>query len=225
MRRATGRPIILAFHGGYHGESTATATLGAEINAISAGERALVPGFAHVPYPEPVPLAVPRPATGRERRRRRRLHPRRGPLPRDRSRPRRRRRDRAGARLGRLHRSPGDLLDRADRPLPGARLAPVRRRGEDRIGPERDDVRRRALGRRARPDLHGQGTRRRGDADRRPARDRPRPRRGRRHLDRQHLVVAPRLRRRRTGDPRCLRARGRPRQRRRARARRHRGPR
>ena len=37
MRRATGRPIILGFHGSYHGESTTTATLGAEIGAISAG--------------------------------------------------------------------------------------------------------------------------------------------------------------------------------------------
>ena len=63
MRRATGRPLILAFHGGYHGESVATATLGAEISAISAGDRALAPGFVHAPYPNPyrTPFAPPRP--------------------------------------------------------------------------------------------------------------------------------------------------------------------
>ena len=62
MRRATGRPVILAFHGGYHGESSATATLGAEASSISAGERALTGGFAHVPYPDPFrsPFREPR---------------------------------------------------------------------------------------------------------------------------------------------------------------------
>jgi len=63
MRRATGRPLVLAFHGGYHGESTATATLGAEAASISAGDRALGTGFIHVPYPNPyrTPFAPPRP--------------------------------------------------------------------------------------------------------------------------------------------------------------------
>lgn len=63
MRRATGRPVILGFHGSYHGESTTTAALGAEIHEISAGERALVPGFTHVPYPNPYrsPFRDPRP--------------------------------------------------------------------------------------------------------------------------------------------------------------------
>lgn len=63
MRRATGRPVILAFHGGYHGESTTTATLGAEDRTISAGDRALAPGLAHVPYPNPFrsPFREPRP--------------------------------------------------------------------------------------------------------------------------------------------------------------------
>jgi len=63
MRRATGRPVVLAFHGGYHGESTATATLGAEVHEISWGERALSGGFAHAPYPNPYrsPFAAPRP--------------------------------------------------------------------------------------------------------------------------------------------------------------------
>ncbi|HYH60789.1 MAG TPA: aminotransferase class III-fold pyridoxal phosphate-dependent enzyme [Solirubrobacterales bacterium] len=51
MRRATGRPVIIGFHGSYHGESTTTAALGAEAVEISRGLRALVPGFAHVPYP------------------------------------------------------------------------------------------------------------------------------------------------------------------------------
>jgi 4-aminobutyrate aminotransferase len=53
MRRATGRPVILAFHGSYHGESTLTAALGAEQADISRGLRGLVPGFVHVPYPNP----------------------------------------------------------------------------------------------------------------------------------------------------------------------------
>ena len=63
MRRATGRPIVLGFLGSYHGESTVTAALGAEENEISAGLRALVPGFAHVPYPNPYrsPFGPPRP--------------------------------------------------------------------------------------------------------------------------------------------------------------------
>ena len=63
MRRATGRPMILGFHGSYHGESTTTAALGAEAAEISRGLRALVPGFAHVPYPHPYrsPLRDPRP--------------------------------------------------------------------------------------------------------------------------------------------------------------------
>ncbi len=63
MRRATGRPVILAFHGSYHGESTTTAALGAEASEISSGLRGLVPGFAHVPYPHPyrTPFRDPRP--------------------------------------------------------------------------------------------------------------------------------------------------------------------
>ena len=63
MRRATGRPVILAFHGSYHGESTLTAALGAEAAEISSGLRGLVPGFVHVPYPHPTrtPLRDPRP--------------------------------------------------------------------------------------------------------------------------------------------------------------------
>lgn len=51
MRRATGRPIIIGFLGQYHGESTTTATLGAERGDISKGLRQLSPGFLHVPYP------------------------------------------------------------------------------------------------------------------------------------------------------------------------------
>ncbi len=62
MRRATGRPVILAFHGSYHGESTLTAALGAEQSDISRGLRGLVPGFVHVPYPNPYrsPFREPR---------------------------------------------------------------------------------------------------------------------------------------------------------------------
>jgi 4-aminobutyrate aminotransferase-like enzyme len=63
MRRATRRPVIIGFHGAYHGESTTTAALGAEAAEISSGLRGLVPGFAHVPYPHPTrsPLREPRP--------------------------------------------------------------------------------------------------------------------------------------------------------------------
>ncbi len=63
MRRATGRPVILGFHGSYHGESTMTAALGAEAAEISRGLRGLVPGFVHAPYPHPTrtPLREPRP--------------------------------------------------------------------------------------------------------------------------------------------------------------------
>jgi len=63
MRRATGRPIILAFHGSYHGESTTTAALGAETSEIARGLRGLVPGFVHVPYPHAyrTPFREPRP--------------------------------------------------------------------------------------------------------------------------------------------------------------------
>jgi 4-aminobutyrate aminotransferase-like enzyme len=62
MRRATGRPIVLAFHGSYHGESVSTAALGAEAHQISWGERALAGGFMHAPYPNPFrsPFAGPR---------------------------------------------------------------------------------------------------------------------------------------------------------------------
>ena len=63
MRRSTGRPVVIGFLGGYHGESTTTAALGAEHSEISRGLRGLVPGFAHVPYPNPYrsPFREPRP--------------------------------------------------------------------------------------------------------------------------------------------------------------------
>jgi 4-aminobutyrate aminotransferase-like enzyme len=63
MRRATGRPIVIGFFSSYHGESSATAALGAESNDISRGIRQLTGGFVHVPYPHPYrsPLAPPRP--------------------------------------------------------------------------------------------------------------------------------------------------------------------
>ena len=63
MRRATGRPIIIGFLGGYHGETSLTAALGAEAHEISRGIRPLSAGFAHVPYPNPYrsPFGPPRP--------------------------------------------------------------------------------------------------------------------------------------------------------------------
>jgi 4-aminobutyrate aminotransferase-like enzyme len=62
MRRATGRPLVLTFFGGYHGESLATAAAGAEEASIGSGLRTLAPGFVHVPYPNPYrsPFAAPR---------------------------------------------------------------------------------------------------------------------------------------------------------------------
>ena len=67
MRRATGRPVVIGFHGGYHGETTVTAALGAEHAEISRGLRGLVPGFAHVPYPNQYrsPFREPRPGGNR----------------------------------------------------------------------------------------------------------------------------------------------------------------
>jgi 4-aminobutyrate aminotransferase-like enzyme len=62
MRRATGRPVVIGFHGGYHGESSTTAGLGAEHAEISVGLRGVGGGFLHVPYPHPyrTPFAPPR---------------------------------------------------------------------------------------------------------------------------------------------------------------------
>ncbi len=51
MRRATGRPIVIGFMGGYHGEAGTAGAIGAETSDLSFGYRALMPGFVHVPYP------------------------------------------------------------------------------------------------------------------------------------------------------------------------------
>jgi 4-aminobutyrate aminotransferase-like enzyme len=51
MRRATGRPIVIGFMGGYHGEAGTAGAIGAETADLSFGYRALMPGFVHVPYP------------------------------------------------------------------------------------------------------------------------------------------------------------------------------
>jgi 4-aminobutyrate aminotransferase-like enzyme len=63
MRRYTGRAVIIGFFGGYHGESGATASLGAEEASISRGLRAITPGYIHVPYPNSYrcPFDPPRP--------------------------------------------------------------------------------------------------------------------------------------------------------------------
>ena len=53
MRRATGRPIVIGFMGGYHGEAGTAGAIGAETSDLSYGYRALMPGFEHVPYPNP----------------------------------------------------------------------------------------------------------------------------------------------------------------------------
>ena len=63
MRRATGKPIVIGFLGGYHGETLLTSVLGAEENEISRGMRPMTGGFAHLPYPNPYrsPFGPPRP--------------------------------------------------------------------------------------------------------------------------------------------------------------------
>ena len=63
MRKATGRPMVVGFLGGYHGETSLTSALGAEENEISSGIRPLSAGFAHAPYPNPYrsPFGPPRP--------------------------------------------------------------------------------------------------------------------------------------------------------------------
>ena len=63
MRRATGRPVVIGFFSQYHGESTTTATLGAEQSDISRGMRTFAPGVVHAPYPHPYrsPFGPPRP--------------------------------------------------------------------------------------------------------------------------------------------------------------------
>lgn len=63
MRRATGRPVIIGFLGGYHGETTTTASLGAEQHEIGRELRGLASGFVHVPYPNAYrsPFGEPRP--------------------------------------------------------------------------------------------------------------------------------------------------------------------
>lgn len=63
MRKATGRPMVIGFFGGYHGETSMTSALGAEENEISRGIRALSAGFIHAPYPNPYrsPFGPPRP--------------------------------------------------------------------------------------------------------------------------------------------------------------------
>jgi 4-aminobutyrate aminotransferase-like enzyme len=53
MRRTTGRPIVIGFMGGYHGEAGTAGAIGAESSDLSFGYRALMPGFVHVPYPNP----------------------------------------------------------------------------------------------------------------------------------------------------------------------------
>ncbi len=53
MRRVTGRPIVIGFMGGYHGEAGTAGAIGAETSDLSYGYRALMPGFVHVPYPNP----------------------------------------------------------------------------------------------------------------------------------------------------------------------------
>ena len=70
MRRATGRPMVIGFMGGYHGEAGTAGAIGAETSDLSAGYRALMPGFVHVPYPNPyrTPFVARPGGVGRRRR-------------------------------------------------------------------------------------------------------------------------------------------------------------
>ena len=59
MRRATGRPIVIGFMGGYHGETGTAGALGAETSDLSFGYRALLsPRLRARAVPEPVPDAL-----------------------------------------------------------------------------------------------------------------------------------------------------------------------
>ena len=171
MRRATGRPVILGFHGSYHGESTLTAALGAEAAEISRGLRGLGRRASSTS-----PTRIP---TGRR-------CATRGP---------------GGSGDATVDYIRDHLLFHALDPseVAGVMIEPVLGSGgcvappdsfwpalielcrehgwllcadEVKIGdgPLGRAVRGRALGRRARPDLPRQGARRRRDADRRPAR-------------------------------------------------------
>ena len=211
MRRATGRPIVIGFMGGYHGEAGTAGAIGAETSDLSFGYRALMPGFVHVPYPNPyrTPFTARPGGTGdgtvdylRDHLLHHAVDPARGG----------RVRDRAGDGLGRLRRAARDVLGGARRPLPRVRLPAVRRRGEDRVRPGGHDVRGRAFRRRARPDGARQVDGRGRDADRRAARHR-----GldglRRRLHGLDVVVAARRLCGGPRDPRRVRARARARQR------------
>ena len=169
MRRATGRPIVIGFMGGYHGEAGTAGAIGAETSDLSFGYRALMPGFAHVPYPNAyrTPFTARPGGTGDgtvDYIRDHLLHHAIDP------------REVAGfviePVLGqrRVRRAARRVLDRARRPLPRVRLPPLRRRGEVGVRTDGSPVRRRTMGRAARPDGAGQGDGRRRDADRRRAR-------------------------------------------------------
>ena len=84
MRRATGRPIDHRVHGRLPRRDAAPPARSAPRRRdLSFGYRALMPGFAHVPYPNPyrTPFTA---RAGRDRRRHRRLHPRPPAVPRGR---------------------------------------------------------------------------------------------------------------------------------------------
>ena len=219
MRRATGRPVILAFHGSYHGESTLTAALGAEAAEISRGLRGPRAGLR----PRPLPAT----RTGRRCATRARAAPA--------TRPSTTSATTCSSTRSTRARSPGVMIE----PVLGSGgcVAPpdsfwpalvelCREHGwllcadevKSGMGRAGRAVRGRALGRRARPDLPRQGARRRGDADRRAARLRARAGRLRRRAHRQHLGLAARLVRRGARDAGDLRARAGARERARARS-------
>ena len=95
------------------------------------------PGLRARALPPRVPLSLQGSPARRQRRRDGRLHPGSHPLPRAGPRGRRGRDDRARARLGWLRGPAGFVLARAVRALPRARLAALRRRGQERHGADR----------------------------------------------------------------------------------------
>ena len=202
MRRATGRPIVIGFMGGYHGEAGTAGAIGAETSDLSFGYRALMPGFAHVPYPNAyrTPFTARPGGTGdgtvdyiRDHSCITRSSARGGGV-----------RDRARARQRWVRRPARRVLDRPRRSVPRVRLPPLRRRGEVGVRTDGTPVRRRTVGRATRPDGAGQGDGRRRDPDRRRARYRA----GdglRRRVHRIDVVVAAGGVRGRAGDVRIFR--------------------
>ena len=140
MRRATGRPIVIGFMGGYHGEAGTAGAIGAETSDLSLRLPRADAGVRARAVSEPVPHPVRR-APRRHGRRHGGLPARPPAASRGRPARGRRVRDRARDGVGRMRRAARDVLAGARRPVPRVRLPAVRRRGEDRVRAGGHDVR------------------------------------------------------------------------------------